>query len=396
MALPIKAQWYKTLTGQSALIDRISVVNDSIIWIKDENGDKFSVTLNGGRTWTTKNFPVGISTPGMTSCLSAVSEKVAFVLLGIDMPTNHRGIYKTTDGGDTWTRQTTAFNSPVSGPDQVYFWNENEGFSIGDGISTATGPFEMYTTTNGGIQWDPVPLSKMPLTGSIEYSINTQGYIRVYGNTVYILSYSGEIYKSVNKGYNWSMINTPTNGHYASFDFKDDNNGLITSRDDNTKVYSGYVTSDGGVNWTLKYTTLLISSIKYIPSAGNYFIAKTPGLIYTTDGELFIEHPSFTNIDLYAIDYTPSWKIFIGGVGTMYSSSNFQGNLDTAVSSVFKNDAIIVGYRIYSLSGKLLITEDSPVGIKLQNIRQNMNKGVYLIYARLNDGQYQHFKFIVQ
>ena len=79
----------------------------------------------------------------------------------------------------------------------------------------------------------------------------------------------------------------------------------------------------------------------------------------------------------------------------MYSSTNFEGGF-TAVSPVFVNDATIVGYRIYSLSGKLLIMVDSPGGIKLQDIRQTMNKGVYLMNAKLSNGQVQYLKFIVQ
>jgi len=397
LALPMKAQWTRTLTGQTALIDQVSVVSDSIIWIKDLNGDRFSITVNGGRTWTTKNFPVGISIPGITSSLSAVSNQVAFVILSTDTPTNTRGVYKTTDGGVTWSRQTTAFNSPLSFPDQVYFWNANEGLCIGDGISTANGILEMYTTTNGGAQWNPVPAANMPVTGSTDSSINTQGYIQVKGDTVYVLSdNSGNIYKSVNNGVNWSVIHSPSNGIFASFDFKDVNHGLVTSSDSLTNISTVYATTNGGVNWNMTYSSPLITVIKYIPSAGNYLLTKTPGLSYTSDGVSFINHPSFTNIYLNAINYTPSGKIFIGGLSYMYSSTNFTGNIGTAVPSVLVNDATIVGYRIYSLSGKLLISAESPGGMKLQDIKQTMNKGIYIMNAKLSNGQYQYFKFIVQ
>src|ERR1035437_7970951 len=397
MALPMKAQWTKTLTGQSALIDQVSVVSDSVIWIKDVNGDKFSITLNGGRTWTTKNFPVGISTPGTTSSLSAVSDQVAFVILSIDTPTNTRGVYKTTDGGVTWVRQTTAFNSPLSFPDQVYFWNVNQGLCIGDGISTANGILEMYTTTNGGTQWTPVTAANMPVTGSTDAIVNTQGYMQVTGNTVYVLSdTSGNIYKSINNGVNWSVIHSPSNGYFASLNFKDVNHGLVTSSVKSTNLSSVYNTSDGGVTWTMTYSSPTIAEIKYIPCAANYLISKTPGLSYSADGVSFLNHPSFTNIFLNAIGYTPSGKIFIGGVGYIYSATNITGSISTAVPSVLMNDAIIVGYKIYSLSGQLLITANSPGGVKLQNIMQTMNKGLYLMNAKLSDGQYQHFKFMVQ
>jgi len=90
MALPTKAQWTKTLTGQSVMIDQISVVSDSVIWIKDLLGDKFSITVNGGKTWTTKNFPAAISAPGTTSSLSAGSDHVACLRLSLSISTSTR------------------------------------------------------------------------------------------------------------------------------------------------------------------------------------------------------------------------------------------------------------------------------------------------------------------
>jgi photosystem II stability/assembly factor-like uncharacterized protein len=139
LGIPLKAQWTQTLTGQSSLMDAVCVENDSVIWIKDQMGDKFSITKDRGKTWTTKSFPAAIASNRMCGSLSAVSDKVAYVIVSMPSATATQGIYQTTDGGDTWTRQATAFNAASSFPDIVYFWNANEGIVIGDGISTHAG-----------------------------------------------------------------------------------------------------------------------------------------------------------------------------------------------------------------------------------------------------------------
>ena len=340
LALPLKAQWKQTLTGQSSLMDAISVVNDSVIWIKDQNGDKFSITLNGGRTWTTKSFPAGLTTSTVCTCLSAVSDKVAFVIVSMPTATDTQGVYKTTNGGDTWIRQETAFNSPSSFPDLVYFWNENEGLIIGDGISATNGILEMYTTTDGGAQWNPVPAANMPVTGSTDWSTASQSFIRVHGSTVYVMGGTSSIYKSINKGLNWTVINTPaTVGSNVRFDFSENGYGILSNYNPstfNSSVYGSFA----GENWEMIYATSLINDIKYISTAGEFFITGTEGLTYSTNSATFIRHPSFMNVGLQTVGYTPSGTIFVGGWSYIYSASNFKGlnlSVDKARLTGLKN-----------------------------------------------------------
>jgi len=103
MSLSMKAQWIQTLTGQksvsgqSDLIDAISVVNDNVIWIQDQSGNEFSITLDGGKTWTTKGFPVLTQNLEFAD-LTAVTDKVAYAVLSQSSGTFMHRIYKTTDG----------------------------------------------------------------------------------------------------------------------------------------------------------------------------------------------------------------------------------------------------------------------------------------------------------
>jgi len=338
MALSMKAQWIQTLTGQksvsgqSDLIDAISVVNDNVIWIQDQSGNEFSITLDGGKTWTTKGFPALTENKDFAD-LTAVTDKVAYAVLSQSAGTFTHGIYITTDGGDTWVRQATAFNSLSSFPDLVHFWNENEGVAIGDGIGAANGILEVYTTTNGGAQWNPVPAANMPVTAPWDWTFNGQSFIRVNGNTVYIMGGTSTMYKSTNKGLNWTAITTPTTrGTDVSFDFKDDSNGLLSNYNQTTKVFSVYSTANGGGNWTLINSTSMISQIKYIPSLDVYFSANTlfsagsAGFSYSADnGVTWTKHPSFIDVGMKQINYTPSGNIFIGGWGYMYNTTNYTG-----------------------------------------------------------------------
>ena len=112
------------------------------------------------------------------------------------------GIWKTTNGGNTWTQQTSAtFNNAASFTNVVYFWNANEGFCQGDPIN---GEFELYTTTNGGTTWNQVPGGSIPdPAGGNEYGYTRQ--IEVVGDNVWFTTSLGRVYHSTDKGYTWSV-----------------------------------------------------------------------------------------------------------------------------------------------------------------------------------------------
>lgn len=370
LSIPLNAQWKQTITGQGSLMDAVCVVNDSIIWIKDQMGDKFSITKNGGRTWTTKSFPAGIAANRMCASLSAVSDKIAYVIVSVSSATDTQGVYKTTDGGDTWVRQATAFNSTTSFPNLVYFWNENEGVVVGDGISTANGILEIYTTTNGGAQWNSVPAANMPSASSTDWGLNTNSYMRIRGNTIYVMAGSGWIYKSTNKGLNWAAINTPAsnNGSNAKFDFKDDNNGLVSSYNATSKVYSVYATANGGVNWIKVDSTSLVREIKYVPSLNAYFGTSPTGLAYSTNnGASWTKHPSFFNVGMQPLSVTPSGTVFIGGWSYIYSTSNYAGvNLSVTKSKLTGSKKIDLTF-----SSDVDITSAQDTANYLVNYRAN-------------------------
>ena len=387
LGIPVKAQWNQKGTGLSSLTDPICVVNDSVIWIKDQIGDKFSITTNGGNSWKTKNLPASFLNPvGYAGgSLSAVSSKTAFFIQSISTATSLGGVYKTTDGGDTWNRQSTAFNSASSFPDLVYFWNENEGVAIGDGI--VNGVMEIYTTTNGGVQWNLVPTANMPMESQPVWSINTNKYIRVKGNTIYVLAelwndHLAIIYKSTNKGLSWSEIKTPIPMLNASFDFKDDFNGLLSNYDATKKKYSLYSTSNGGSSWAIIDSTSNIGDLQYIPSKNSYFSTNYSLGIFAysdNDGINWTKNASFSGIGLYSVASTPSGRIFVGGRGTIYSSDNYKG------VNVAANQAIITGSKSIDIlfSGNVDIASAQDTASYVVDYRQMKDTSSNWIYEKI-------------
>jgi uncharacterized protein (TIGR02145 family) len=379
LTINANAQWTQYLTGQSSVITEFSVVNDNIIWATDVNSTLFSISLNGGANWQTKSFPsiitVDRATSGSNGNISAVSATTAFI---VQSQGANKGVYKTIDSGNTWTRQSTAvFNNTSSFPDIIYFWNENEGVVVGDGL-------EIYTTTNGGNQWNPVSSANMP-TGS-NWTMNIGSAFKVLGNTIYVETGSGQIFMSTNKGLNWSTINTPlTSINYMSFDFKDVNNGLLSDYNPTTNLSTLYSTTNGGLSWTLVNTssTNNYSNLKYLPSQNVYTNVCGAysgshggrGLSYSTDnGQNWTQNPSFLYMQLGQIAYTPSGKIILGGNKYIYTSENVEGvNISVTDAKITGSNSMDITYSENPDPVSSLYLTNYAISVVQNKIEQKLN-----------------------
>ena len=351
----MKAQWNLYLTGQTSFIDEISVVNENVIWVTDMNATSFSITTDGGTSWQTKNFPPEIissrSNAGGNGNISGINATTAFICIGQG---SNMGLFKTIDSGYTWIRQGSVFNSASSFPDFVYFWNENDGVVIGDG---GTNPgFEIYTTSDGGNIWNVVSYDKLPAIAN-SWTINSNSFYKVMGNTFYFGTNNGQIMKSTNKGLTWTLMNTPLTGmNYMSFDFKDVNNGLLSDYNISNKTALLYSTSNGGTTWSLVKTSTSenYSDLRYIPSQNVYtnvcqgYVNNYggKGLSYSSDNGLtWVNNTSFQNMILGQISYTPMGKLFLGGIKYIYNSTSISGvNISVTDAKITGLNSIDITY----------------------------------------------------
>ena len=375
--MAVHGQWKQSFTSQPELVRNISVVNDDIVWVKDQTGGYVSVTTDGGKNWATKPFSAEI-TAATNGGLCAVNATTAYTVVS---QTSLLGVYKTMNSGYTWTRQATAFNDPTSFPDFIYFWNELEGVTVGDAL--ADGYFDIYTTSNGGAQWNKVT-GNLPST-PVDYTYNTNTYFRVHGNTFFFLTVKGKILKSTDKGLTWSLINTPLGINFVSFDFKDDLHGLLKSLDN--QLYS---TSNGGIDWTLIGVGSCYANIVYNQTKNVYLSSQTGdsnkqtwyGLSYSKDdGMTWTIQSGFKNVGVEPIGISSSGKMFAGGWQYVYRTDNYEGvNLSVLGAEIKSPNSMDV---FYSTKADALSSQDTTnydigyidnrifKGIKIHTITQD-------------------------
>ncbi|TMU56939.1 oxidoreductase [Flagellimonas algicola] len=141
--------------------------------------------------------------------------------------------------------------------DSMKFWNASEGMAVGDSMF---GCLSIIITRDGGNTWTKLPCSQLPAAEKGEGAFaasNTN--IAIVGNSAWIATTTGAVYKSMDKGKTWSKTATPivkekpAEGIY-SIDFYDKYIGFAIGGDytqPQSNKANKVVTQDGGATWQL-------------------------------------------------------------------------------------------------------------------------------------------------
>ncbi len=293
-ASALYAQWVPQATGfslPSVGVNYISAVDQNVLWAVGYDGSGTAAeiqmvtrTNNGGDLWTAAEIP-GYSAYGV-AMICAIDYNTAWVPV---FTSNAQGgaILKTTDGGATWTAQTTAaFTAPDGFPNVVHFWNANEGFCMGDPNG---GYFEIYTTTDGGTTWVRVPQANVPAMLSGEFGV--VGYYSVVGDNVWFGTNKGRVFKSSDKGLTWVAYATGfSTSTYVDVRFLDANHGIAIDRGQ-TSTGAKRETFDGGATWSLitQTGTVYTGGFSWVPGLANTCVSSgaatgLSGIAYSIDG----------------------------------------------------------------------------------------------------------------
>lgn len=332
-----KHLWVRQASGfftSSRGIQFISAVNNRVAWAVAYDGSgsgsavkEYTRTVDGGATWIAGSINPANSTGLAAAMICAISDSIAWVTLYGNDQTNYGGmIAKTTDGGKTWTQQTSAtFTKPNGFPNVVHFWDANNGFCMGDPNG---GYFEIYTTTNGGVNWTRVSQANIPTPLVNEFGII--GNYDVIGDTVWFSTTKGRIFRSTNKGATWEAYQTPFTTTNFEIAFKNSNEGIIYGRENDIDKY--YRTTDGGANWT-QFTpsgNVYTADLCWIPgtdtliSTGSNYSANKMGVSFSIDGgNTFTDYaPFYKNFQFTNMGASPNGTVWAGGFN---SSSSYGG-----------------------------------------------------------------------
>lgn len=304
----VNAQFWTTkatgFTTPSRSLNSISIVDANVIWANafdnsiplDPNYTikEFTRSTDGGNLWSPGTISLVANTAGLgISSITAVSSSTAWISAFLDTGTTTGGVWKTTDNGVTWNKQATAlFNDALeSYANFVYFWDANNGIAQGDPEGNE---FEIYTTTNGGTNWTRVPGVNIPdPISDIDGEYGYNNLYTVVGNTIWFGTDRGRIFKSVDKGLNWTVATSPSSDFGNDrFTFSDANKGLLM-------IYNPpklHKTTDGGATWNPITTTGFYNTdIAYIPGTSKVVTAASAnplGSAYSKDDGM-----TWTNID---------------------------------------------------------------------------------------------------
>ncbi|MFA5972897.1 MAG: C10 family peptidase [Lentimicrobiaceae bacterium] len=281
-------------TSPFRYISNIHAVDSLVVWaIASDNDPVLSTQINeitktsdGGATWTPGKV-LGGTVYGLGN-ICGINKDVAFVsVFSTAAQDNTCGIYKTSNGGTTWTQLPGALQGASSFADNVWFWNENEGMCHGD-VDASTNCFEIYTTANGGTTWNRVP--KANIGAGADAASGEGGWTSVIqavgDNTVMFGTNMGNLYISHDKGLNWVISNTgitPVTSGVQKICFKDELNGLVIQTTTATVLRE---THDGGTTWqTIKpLGPFQKSDLAFVPGTDNTFVSVGSGASYSFDG----------------------------------------------------------------------------------------------------------------
>jgi photosystem II stability/assembly factor-like uncharacterized protein len=345
------AQWISQASSFSTTlgINYMSAADSNSVWAtafgsNNQTGpcSDYTRTSDGGNTWTPGTIP---NTTGLaSSMIFAMSAAKAYDLMYKVSGSKPQGVYITTDTGTTWTRQTTAsFSNSSSFPDCIHFFNENEGWVLGDPIN---GSFEIYTTTDGGNSWTQVSSSNIPAPLSGEFGV--VGYYSAVQDTLWFGTNKGRIYHSTDKGHTWSVATVPAlSGKYISPSFQTGMHGLAQDRGAGS---TGTIceTFDGGVTWSLVSETGLIyaTDLHFVPGAGNVCVSSgssgTNGCSYSFNGGHF-------------------WNDFVGTQGAQYMQMTWLNNHCGWAGGINSSST---ENGIYKFIGVLTIPLPSPLNLQ--------------------------------
>ena len=234
----------------------------------------------------------------------------------------HAGIYKTTDGGATWTTQVTEQSLGANYYFRnVEFLNENIGF-----VGTLNGVF--LKTIDGGDNWTVV--SNFPTNPQAICGLDAVGTATVYGCGAYFSP--AYIIKSSDSGSTWEYIDMSA---YATalveILFVDENIGYASGSTSTGAVV--LKTLDGGSTWSAVYNSTI---------AGEYvwklqILQSNPNVIF---GSVESVEP-FQGKLIKSTDNGLNWvskevpDYLIQGVGFLTENHGFMGGYHTNILETF-------------------------------------------------------------
>lgn len=240
---------------------------------------------------------------------------------------NNAGVWKSTNGGISWTQILTSDNllkmtiSPL---------NSNNLFAGGSGtanIGLQSSTVTLYYSQNGGSSWNSTDLPSFNLTVTQIVCDPSNGAI-VYTSAI---QSNGGVFISINNGQNWTRkITGMSNIDVQALAITPQSTAVLYA---GTKLGSSaqiYKTTNSGDNWSEVYssTTVEIKDIKVDPfSSSTVYAATSQGVLKSTNSgsSWSAVNSGIADLDAKSIvvdNQSPSNRVYVGTTGAFYISTD--------------------------------------------------------------------------
>lgn len=311
--------WDTVASGTRNDFESVFFVNDSIGWAVG----KLIVlkTTDGGKNWVNQfRFALGTD--------------VHFTSLNTGYVTTSNGVlFKTTNGGGTWTTDTIAANQSIK---SISFADANNGWVLSDFV-------KLRKTTNAGTIWNLISKGNIEQIRDVFFTDTSTGWA---------VGEAGTIMRTTNSGENWALLNRTTN---------DNLNSIAVNTTPDKQVVSGCIvgdsgrllrTIDNGVSWSdiPPLTNQNLNSVFNI--AETYWAVGNNAIVLkSVDGGqnwLVKNIPDTTDLNsVFFINADTGWSV--GKLGLIYKTTDGGENWKRIVS-IFKNELFDV-YFINDTTG---------------------------------------------
>lgn len=303
-------------------------------------------STNGGNSWT----HLGLDQQGIVSkiVVDPTNSNIIYVAtMGIPFErNNNRGLYKSIDGGSTWTQvlflsDQAGIIDLVMNPNnpQVLFaagWDRirNNSESVTSGIST-----QIYKTIDGGLNWtvltNGLPSVETSRIGLCMSNLDPNILYAIFVNATDFSVY--DIYKTINGGASWTALSA-TGLDYSLGGFGWYFGQIRVNPTNNNELFvlgvDLYKSTDGGVNWFMsgpEWSTYEFHADKhdlfYIDN--NTVVCATDGGLYLSSdgGNIWNDIENIPNNQFYRVTFDPNNTGYYCG-GVQDNGTNYGNNQD--------------------------------------------------------------------
>ncbi len=320
-------------------------------------------TTDGGNSWGLLPF----NFTAQVYCFARPSQDIWYAA------TNNNKIFKTTDGGVTFTQLTL----PVTGTTQTYW---DMAATSNDVVYAGGASGKLIKTTDGGNTWT---------TLTHNFGTNVIYKIRIVGNAIYLAGAGAKLSKSTDGGATWAALTPNIPGTFFGLGFKDQNLGYVVG-----SSLAVAKTTDGGTTWvaqtmpsSLKSTTSLWS-VAFTDSA--VWVSSINGdVLYSNDGLNWQIAKKITSNNLFSIATVGNDLFIAGSGGTIIkgvTGSPIPVEL-TSFAAAYKNNSVQLTWKT--------ATETNNRGFEIEKRSTGGNWAkIGFVAGNGNSTEIKHYSFV--